>query len=62
MVNGVLGMAMVQDLQSVQYAGMPASAQTTGLINHVLPPADMTRDETIQLSVNDHEKAKRRQF
>jgi two-component system CheB/CheR fusion protein len=34
-------MAMVQQVQSAKYAGMPSSAMATGLADFVLPPAEM---------------------
>ena len=40
-IKGESGMAMVQDLQSAKYAGMPSSAAATGLADYVLPPAQM---------------------
>jgi two-component system CheB/CheR fusion protein len=36
-----LGMAMVQDVESAKYEGMPRSAIQTGLVDYVLPPAEM---------------------
>ncbi|WP_186776542.1 chemotaxis protein CheB [Rubripirellula reticaptiva] len=35
------GMAMVQLVDSAKYAGMPSSAESTGLADYVLAPADM---------------------
>jgi two-component system CheB/CheR fusion protein len=35
------GMAMVQDVQSARFAGMPSSAIATSLADFILPPADM---------------------
>ena len=35
------GMAMAQSFESTQYDGMPRSAIATGLVDFVLPPADM---------------------
>ncbi|MEH6570370.1 MAG: chemotaxis protein CheB [Halioglobus sp.] len=35
------GMAMVQDVQSARFAGMPSSAIATSQADYVLPPADM---------------------
>lgn len=40
-IKGESGMAMVQEPQSARYAGMPASAQGTGLADYVLSPAAM---------------------
>jgi len=40
-VKGEGGMAMVQDVDSAQYDGMPRSAIATGLIDYVLPAAEM---------------------
>jgi len=35
------GMVMVQNEPSARYAGMPSSAQATGLADYVLPPSEM---------------------
>ena len=40
-VKGELGMAMVQEVQSARFAGMPASAIATSMADFVLPPAAM---------------------
>lgn len=40
-IKGEAGMAMVQQSQSAKYAGMPSSAEGTGLADYVLPPARM---------------------
>jgi two-component system CheB/CheR fusion protein len=40
-VKAAAGMAMVQDVQSAQYTGMPSSAIATGLADYVLPPGEM---------------------
>jgi len=40
-IKGESGMAMVQQPQSAKYAGMPASAISTGLADYVLPPDSM---------------------
>lgn len=40
-IKGESGMAMVQEVQSARYAGMPASAIATSLADYVLPPAAM---------------------
>jgi hypothetical protein len=40
-VKGEAGMAMVQEVQSARYAGMPASIIATTLADYVLPPAAM---------------------
>lgn len=40
-VKGESGMAMVQQPQSAKYAGMPASAIATGVVDYILPPAAM---------------------
>ena len=40
-VKGESGMAMVQEVHSAKYAGMPSSAIATGLADYVLPAAEM---------------------
>jgi two-component system CheB/CheR fusion protein len=40
-IKGEGGMAMVQNPESVEYDGMPRSAINTGLVDYVLPAADM---------------------
>ena len=40
-IKGEGGMAMVQNPESTEYDGMPRSAINTGLVDYVLPPADM---------------------
>ncbi len=40
-IKGATGMAMVQQPQSAKYAGMPSSAEATGLADYVLPPDEM---------------------
>ena len=40
-VKGESGMAMVQDPRSAKFAGMPESAIGTGLVDYVLPVAEM---------------------
>ncbi|MCC7334181.1 MAG: hypothetical protein IT422_03760 [Pirellulaceae bacterium] len=40
-IKGATGMAIVQQSQSAKYAGMPSSAEATGLADYVLPPAEM---------------------
>ncbi len=40
-IKGEGGMAMVQAPQSAKFAGMPSSAEATGLVDYTLPPADM---------------------
>lgn len=40
-VKGESGMAMVQQVQSAKYAGMPSSAAATDLADFVLPPGKM---------------------
>jgi two-component system CheB/CheR fusion protein len=40
-IKGALGMVMVEQPQTAQYAGMPSSAIATGLADFVLPPAEM---------------------
>ena len=40
-VKGAGGMAMVQTPESTEYDGMPRSAINTGLVDYVLPPAEM---------------------
>ncbi len=40
-IKGEAGMIMVQDLDSAKYDGMPRSAIATGLVDYVLPPAQM---------------------
>jgi two-component system CheB/CheR fusion protein len=42
-IKGESGMAMVQQSQSAKYAGMPSSAEGTGLADYVLPPAAMPK-------------------
>jgi two-component system CheB/CheR fusion protein len=42
-VKGESGMAMVQQVDSAKYAGMPSSAVATGLADYVLPAAEMPR-------------------
>jgi two-component system CheB/CheR fusion protein len=40
-VKGTGGMVMVQNPESTEYDGMPRSAINTGLVDYVLPPAEM---------------------
>ncbi len=40
-IKGEGGMVMAQDFDSTQYDGMPRSAVATGMVDYVLPPADM---------------------
>ena len=40
-VKGEGGMAMAQNLESTEYDGMPRSAIATGLVDYILPPAEM---------------------
>jgi two-component system CheB/CheR fusion protein len=40
-IKGEAGMAMVQTTQSAKFAGMPSSAESTGLVDYTLSPADM---------------------
>ncbi|MBI2909487.1 MAG: PAS domain-containing protein [Chloroflexi bacterium] len=40
-IKAELGMAMVQDLDSAKYDGMPRSAIDTGLADYILPPSKM---------------------
>jgi two-component system CheB/CheR fusion protein len=40
-IKGEGGMAMAQTLNSTEYEGMPKSAIATGLIDYILPPAEM---------------------
>lgn len=42
-IKGESGMAMVQQVASAKYAGMPSSAVATGLADYVLPIEDMPR-------------------
>lgn len=42
-IKGESGMAMVQEVKSAQYGGMPSSAADTGLADYVLPPAEMAK-------------------
>ncbi len=42
-VKGEGGMAMAQTLESTEFDGMPSSAIATGLVDFVLPPADMAK-------------------
>ena len=40
-IKGEGGMVMAQNLESTEYDGMPRSAIATGLVDYVLPPAEM---------------------
>lgn len=40
-VKGEGGMAMAQNPESTEYDGMPRSVIATGLVDYVLPPAEM---------------------
>jgi two-component system, chemotaxis family, CheB/CheR fusion protein len=40
-IKGEGGMVMAQDFESTEYDGMPRSAVATGLVDFVLPPAEM---------------------
>ncbi len=40
-IKGEGGMAMAQNPESTEYDGMPRSAVATGLVDYVLPPAEM---------------------
>jgi two-component system, chemotaxis family, CheB/CheR fusion protein len=40
-IKGEGGMVMAQDFDSTQYDGMPRSAVATGMVDYVLPPAEM---------------------
>lgn len=40
-IKGEAGMAMVQDMESARYGGMPGSAIAAGVADYVLPPGDM---------------------
>ena len=40
-IKGEGGMAMVQNPESTEYDGMPRSAIATGLVDYILPPAEM---------------------
>jgi len=40
-IKGAGGMAMAQNLESTEFGGMPQSAIATGLVDYVLPPAEM---------------------
>lgn len=40
-IKGEGGMVMAQNPESTEYDGMPASAIATGLVDYVLPPAEM---------------------
>jgi two-component system CheB/CheR fusion protein len=40
-VKGEGGMVMAQNVESTEYDGMPRSAIATGLVDYVLPPAEM---------------------
>jgi len=42
-IKGESGMAMVQQVQSAKYAGMPSSALATGLADYVLPAQGMAK-------------------
>ena len=41
-IKGESGMAMVQQVESAKYSGMPSSALATDLADFVLPPGDMS--------------------
>ncbi|MGO8697497.1 MAG: chemotaxis protein CheB [Limisphaerales bacterium] len=45
-IKGESGMAMVQQVQSAKYAGMPSSAAATGLADYILPPEAMPKQLT----------------
>jgi two-component system CheB/CheR fusion protein len=45
-IKGELGMAMVQNLDSAKYDGMPRSAIETGLVDYILPPEEMPNQLT----------------
>jgi two-component system CheB/CheR fusion protein len=40
-IKEAAGITLVQNVQSAKYDGMPRSALATGLVDYVLPPADM---------------------
>jgi two-component system CheB/CheR fusion protein len=40
-VKGEAGMAMAQEIHSARYAGMPASAVATSMVDYILPPSAM---------------------
>lgn len=40
-IKGEGGMAMAQSIESAEYDGMPRSAIATGLVDYILPPAEM---------------------
>jgi two-component system CheB/CheR fusion protein len=40
-IKGEGGMAMAQNLESTEYDGMPRNAIATGLVDYILPPAEM---------------------
>ena len=40
-IKGEGGMVMAQDFDTTQYDGMPRSAVATGMVDYVLPPAEM---------------------
>jgi two-component system CheB/CheR fusion protein len=40
-VKGEGGMAMAQNPESTEFSGMPSSAIATGLVDYILPPAEM---------------------
>jgi two-component system, chemotaxis family, CheB/CheR fusion protein len=40
-IKGEGGMAMAQNIESTEYDGMPGSAIATGMVDYVLPPAEM---------------------
>jgi two-component system CheB/CheR fusion protein len=42
-IKGEAGMAMVQQVESAKYAGMPSSALATGLADYVLPAGQMPK-------------------
>jgi len=40
-IKGRGGMVMVQNTESTEFSGMPGSALATGLVDYILPPAEM---------------------
>ncbi len=58
-IKGESGMAMVQQVQSAKYSGMPGSAIATGLADFVLDPAAMPAQLTAY-GRNPHHAAERR--
>ena len=58
-VKGEGGMTMAQSPNTTKYAGMPRSAITTGLIDHVLPPAKMAAQLMVHATRASHEPVRK---